>query len=64
NDAPAEVYRNVTPRAGGWLKLDVAAASGNRHAVGARVEVAAGGRTQVLEVRTASSYLSQNDMTL
>ena len=37
-------------------------ASSNRAAIGARVEIEAGGRTQVGEVRSGGSYLSHNDM--
>lgn len=60
----AEVYRNVTPSPGGWLALDLLTASGNRHGVGAWIELVAGGKRQVREVLTASSYLSQSEMTL
>ena len=34
----------------------------NRDAIGARVEIEAGGRTQIGEVRSGGSYLSHNDM--
>jgi enediyne biosynthesis protein E4 len=37
-------------------------ASGNRDAVGARVTVTSGGRTQTRDVKAGSSYLSQNDL--
>jgi hypothetical protein len=35
---------------------------GNRDALGARVTVAAGGRTQMREVKSGSGYLGQNDL--
>jgi hypothetical protein len=38
--------------------------AGNRDAIGARVRVTAGGRTQVRDVRAGSSYLTQNDLRL
>ena len=38
--------------------------AGRRDAVGARVRVTAGGRTQVRDLRAGSSYLSQNDLRL
>ena len=38
--------------------------AGTRDAIGARVRVTAGGRTQVRDVRAGSSYLSQNDLRL
>ena len=46
-----EVYENVT--AGGkYLQVDFAAPRGNRFAIGARVEVEAGGKRQIRDVRT------------
>ena len=55
----AEVYENRLPAgSGGWLRLDLAPAAGQRHGVGARVEIEAGGRRQLREVRTACSYQS------
>ena len=44
------------------LKLD--GGSSNRSAIGARVHLTAGGRTQIDEVRSGGSYLSQNDLRL
>ncbi len=57
---PCEVYENVT--AGGhWLQVDFAAPSGNRFAIGARVELeAAGLKKQIRDVKAGSSYASQN----
>jgi hypothetical protein len=59
SDEPCEVYENVTA-AGHWLQLDISGGTGNRFGIGARVEIEAGGKRQIREVRTASSYLSQN----
>jgi hypothetical protein len=50
--------------AGHWLTLRLEGMRCNRDAIGARVTVRASGLTQVHEVRSASSYLSQNDMRL
>jgi hypothetical protein len=50
--------------AGHWITLRLEGVRSNKDAIGARVTVVAGGRTQVHEVRSASSYLSQNDMRL
>jgi hypothetical protein len=55
--------RNNLGASGGYLLVDLAA-RGNTFAVGARVSLQAGGRTQVREVRTGSSYLSQHAMSL
>ena len=50
--------------AGHFITLRLEGTRCNRDAIGARVTVRASGRTQVHEVRSASSYLSQNDMRL
>ncbi len=64
NSVRHKAGRNVSRGTGGWSKLDVWAAGGNRRAIGARVELRAGGQVQTQEIRTSSSYLSQNDLTL
>ena len=60
----ADVYENVSEAVGGWLT--VALRNGENRGVGARLELATGSgetaRVQTKEVRTASSYLSQNDL--
>jgi hypothetical protein len=59
----ATLLRNEGGNAAGhWLTLRLQGVKANRDAIGARVEVTAGGRRQVVEVKSASSYLSQNDM--
>lgn len=62
SNQPAEVYENVAEE-GAWLGVDLASAAGNRHGVGARLELLAAGSSQVREVRTASSFLSQGALT-
>lgn len=64
SDDLSEVYENVTSPAGGWLQVDLLGKAGNTAAVGARVELEAGGRRQVREIRTGTSYLSQSALTL
>ncbi|HEX5718306.1 MAG TPA: CRTAC1 family protein [Thermoanaerobaculia bacterium] len=67
SDDLSEVYENVTSPAGGWLQVDLADLRGggkNTAAIGARVELEAGGRKQVRETRTGASYLSQSALTL
>ena len=51
-------------RAGHWITLRLEGVRCNRDAIGARVTVRAGGRTRIHDARSASSYLSQNDMRL
>ncbi|MDX1997506.1 MAG: CRTAC1 family protein [Thermoanaerobaculia bacterium] len=61
NDELAEVYENLSPGAGSFLAVELEGPGHNRHAIGARLELTAPGlRRQVREVRTASSYASQN----
>ena len=47
-----------------WLTLKLIGTRSNRDAIGARVKVTVGNLTQIQEVRSGSSYLSQNDMRL
>lgn len=58
-DSPPLLLRNDTPRTGHWVKLRLL----NRHggpAIGARVVLTSGGRAQTRELRSGSSYQSQN----
>jgi hypothetical protein len=57
------LFRNDTPRSGHWFKLRLL----NRHgspAIGARAKVSAGGVTQMRELRSGSTYQSQNGLEL
>ena len=63
SDEEAEVYENVTPLTGGWLQVDLRARGGNPFGVGSRLELNSPDSSQSREVRTGSSYLSQNAMT-
>ena len=45
-----------------WLAVGVVSPVGNRFGIGAKVTVTAGGRTQVREIRSGGSYLSQSDL--
>ncbi len=65
NDRKATLLRNDGGSAAGhWITIRLQGVRANRDAIGARVSVTAGGRRQVADVRSASSYLSQNDMRL
>jgi len=61
NERPT-LLRNDSPRTNHWVTLQLAGTSSNRDALGARVTVEAGGRRQVMEVRSDGSYLSHSDM--
>src|SRR4029450_8350583 len=45
-----------------WVAFRVVSPTGNRFAIGARVTIESGGRTQLREVRSGGSYLSQSDL--
>jgi enediyne biosynthesis protein E4 len=60
NDRPT-LLRNDSAGAHHWITIGLAGTKSNRDAIGARVRVTAGGRTQISEVRSGGSYLSQND---
>ncbi len=47
-----------------WVLLKLIGAKSNRSAIGAKVAITAGGTTQMDEVRSGGSYLSQNDFRL
>ncbi len=54
--APMEVYRNVSTGTGNWIALDLAQPGPNRFAVGAFVEVRAGGRLWTQEVTVGGGH--------
>lgn len=58
------VLKNVSEPSGHWLRVDLRQPLGNRFALGGRVYVTAGGKTQMGEVGSSSSYLSQDELTL
>jgi hypothetical protein len=65
NGGPAVLLRNDGGDANGRaLTLRLQGTRANRDAIGARVTLIAGGRRQVEDVRSATSYLSQNDLRL
>lgn len=60
----AIVLQNNSVKSGHWLRVSLRQTQGNTFAVGGRVYVTAGGRTQMADVDCSSSYLSQNEQTL
>jgi len=61
---PPSLLRNDTTGQHHWLKLQLEAVTSNRSAIGARVTARYGGRLQVQEVISQSSFLSVNDKRL
>ena len=60
DDQPA-ILMNDTPPAG-WLMVKLVGTQSNRSAIGARVSITVGGRSQLREVRSGGSYLSQGGL--
>jgi hypothetical protein len=63
NEAPS-LLKSARKPDGNWVILKLEGVTSNRSAIGARVHLTAGGRTQIDEVRSGGSYLSQNDLRL
>jgi len=58
---PPTLLRNDAPQTNNWIKIRLQGTKSNRSAIGARVVVKYGGRQQVQEVMSQSSYVSAND---
>ena len=63
NDLPT-LLRNDGTSGGHWVKVKCIGTVSNRSAIGARVRVVVGAHSQIDEVRSGSSYISQNDLRL
>jgi len=63
-DERPSLYRNDGGNRRRWISLRLEGTRSNRDAIGARVELEAGGRGQVRQVQSGGSYLSHNDMRL
>lgn len=60
----AEIYENLSARRGASLRVDLLDGNNaNRRGIGAVLRLNAGGPAQRREVKTGSSYLSQNSLT-
>jgi len=64
HDQRARLLRNDGASARHWLRLRLRGRGANHEAIGARAEVTAGGRRQIDEVRSGTSYGSENERTL
>ena len=63
NEPPSLIRADVST-ANHWLKVKLFGVESNRTAIGARIDLQAGGRRQVQEVQSQSSYYSVNDLRL
>ncbi len=57
----AVFLRNNKGNQNNWLLLDLTGTSSNQDAIGARVKLTAGGKTQTAQKKSTTGYLSQND---
>jgi hypothetical protein len=58
---PPSLLRNDAPATNHWLKVRLEGTKSNRSAIGGRVAIRCGGKTQAQEVMSQSSYVSVND---
>ena len=63
-DGPPTLLRNDGGNRLNWMLIKCVGTRSNRSAIGTSVRVTAGGRTQIDEVMSGSSYYSQNDLRL
>ena len=63
-DGMPMILQNEGDKTNRWISLELSAASGSPLAIGTRVKITSGGVSQVAEIRSGESYLSQNDMRL
>jgi enediyne biosynthesis protein E4 len=61
---PPGVWKLARKPAGNWVVLKLEGVCSNRSAIGARVRLTCGNRTQLDEVRSGGGYLSQSDLRL
>ena len=54
------VYHNISQNAGNWIELKLIGTKSNRDGIGARVQVQAGGLTQIRELDGGNGYASQS----
>jgi hypothetical protein len=63
-DGPPTLLRNDGGNRGNWILLKCVGTKSNRSGIGTRVTLTAGGRRQIDEVMSGSSYYSQSDLRL
>ena len=72
NDGDMDIYimnlndhgkflRNNKGNAKSWLIIQLRGTTSNRDGIGARVKITSGGKSQVMQKRSTTGYLSQND---
>jgi hypothetical protein len=64
NNAPSNLLRNDGGNKKNWLSIKLVGTRSNRSAIGARVRIVTGGASQLQQVTSGSSFLSQSDIRL
>jgi hypothetical protein len=59
---PPSLLKNEGGSGNHWLSVKLAGTKSNRSAIGARIALTAGGRRQIRDVLSGSSYISQSDL--
>ncbi len=59
-----QLFTNLTNNANNWVKVKLEGTQSNRAAIGARVEIEAGGKIMVDEITAGASYASHNSFIL
>jgi hypothetical protein len=62
NGQAAELLRNDGGNRGNALVVRLRGSGGNTDAIGARIRLTSGSRTQIRDIKAGTSYLSQNDL--
>jgi hypothetical protein len=62
NGGKAYLYRNDLAAPASWVGFRLRGTSSNRDGIGARIRLTAGGETQTSTVKSATGYLSQNQL--
>ena len=60
-NGPGQLFENVAPRANHWIGFELTGTRSNRDAIGAQVEIHAGGVVRRRERTSGSSFLSHSD---
>jgi enediyne biosynthesis protein E4 len=63
-DGPPTLLRNDGGNKNNWIMIKCVGTRSNRSAIGTRVKVSSGERSQIDEVMSGTSYYSQNDLRL
>ena len=58
----ARLFRNRCEHANNWLEVKTVGAASNRDGLGTRIELTAEGRSQIREIASGRSHMSQNTM--